>query len=86
MSDLNLGNLSKEQLVALVENLRASAPAPRSLTCKVSEKGALCVYGLGRFPVTLYASQWNRLLDHADAIRAFAKRPENAARLTRKPE
>ena len=40
---------------------------------KVSEKGALSVYGLGRFPVTLYKEQWIRLLDYADEIRSFLK-------------
>jgi hypothetical protein len=43
------------------------------LRLKVSEKGALSVYGLGRFPVTLYKEQWTRLLDYADEIRAFIK-------------
>ena len=38
---------------------------------KVSEKGGLSVYGLGRFPVTLYKEQWTRLLDMADDIRRF---------------
>jgi hypothetical protein len=38
---------------------------------KVSEKGALSVYGMGRFPVTLYKEQWVKLLDMADDIRAF---------------
>jgi hypothetical protein len=38
---------------------------------KVSEKGALSVYGLGRFPVTLYKEQWIRLLDLSGDIRAF---------------
>jgi hypothetical protein len=38
---------------------------------KVSEKGALSIYGMGRFPVTLYKEQWLRLLDKADEIRAF---------------
>jgi hypothetical protein len=38
---------------------------------KVSEKGAVSVYGMGRFPVTLYKEQWLRLLDMADDIRAF---------------
>ena len=38
---------------------------------KVSEKGALSVYGLGRFPVTLYREQWGRLLSMADEIKAF---------------
>jgi hypothetical protein len=43
------------------------------LRLKVSEKGALSVYGLGRFPVTLYKEQWTRLLDYADEIRSFMK-------------
>jgi hypothetical protein len=43
------------------------------LRLKVSEKGALSVYGLGRFPVTLYKEQWIRLLDYADEIRSFIK-------------
>lgn len=42
-----------------------------SLYCKVSPKGALSVYGLQRMPVTLYAEQWNRLLDFGDNIRQF---------------
>jgi hypothetical protein len=46
---------------------------PGELRLKVSEKGGLSIYGLGRFPVTLYKEQWNRLLDHADAIREFLK-------------
>ena len=49
---------------------------------KVSEKGALSVYGLGRFPVTLYKEQWARLLDIADDIRAFIK--ENDTKLKSK--
>lgn len=46
---------------------------PGQLRLKVSEKGALSVYGLGRFPVTLYKEQWRRLLDYADEVRAFLK-------------
>ena len=46
---------------------------PGDLRLKVSEKGGLSIYGLGRFPVTLYKEQWNRLLDHADEIREFLK-------------
>lgn len=65
MTDLN--SLTKEQLIALL----AKATAPKALTMKVSDKGALSVYGLGRFPVTLYRGQWERLLSHSDAIRAF---------------
>ncbi len=43
------------------------------LYCKVSQKGALSVYGLQRMPVTLYVEQWERLLDFADEVRQFAK-------------
>ncbi|MGB7949017.1 MAG: hypothetical protein WCH75_15135 [Candidatus Binatia bacterium] len=46
---------------------------PGQLRLKVSEKGALSVYGLGRFPVTLYKEQWNRLLDYTDEIKSFLK-------------
>jgi len=46
---------------------------PGELRLKVSEKGGLSIYGLGRFPVTLYKEQWDRLLDHADEIREFLK-------------
>jgi hypothetical protein len=41
------------------------------LRLKISEKGGLSVYGLGRFPVTLYKEQWVRLLDYGDEIRKF---------------
>jgi hypothetical protein len=53
------------------------------LRLKVSEKGALSVYGLGRFPVTLYKEQWTRLLDHGDQIKSFLK--ENDHLLKGKP-
>lgn len=43
------------------------------LRLKVSEKGGLSVYGLGRFPVTLYKEQWIRLLDYAEEIKKFLK-------------
>jgi hypothetical protein len=49
---------------------------------KVSEKGGVSVYGLGRFPVTLYYEQWIRLLDQADEIRAFME--ANKSRLKMK--
>jgi hypothetical protein len=53
-----------------------------ALYCKVSEKGAISVYGLQRMPVTLYVEQWQRLLDFADEIRAFMN--EHDAKLKRK--
>ena len=49
----------------------AEASKPKAITLKVSEKGALSIYGLGRFPVTLYRGQVERLIAHAPAIKAF---------------
>jgi hypothetical protein len=67
-----------------VENERLKNRSGRGVSLKVSEKGGVSVYGLGRFPVTLYKEQWTRLLDLADDIRAFIK--ENEGRLKAKPE
>lgn len=53
-----------------------------SLYCKVSQKGAISVYGLQRMPVTLYVEQWERLLGFGDEIRRFAE--EHDAQLSRK--
>jgi hypothetical protein len=64
------------------ENERLKLRQSRAISMKVSEKGALSVYGLGRFPVTLYKEQWAKLLDMAEDIRAFLK--ENDARLKAK--
>lgn len=55
------------------ENERLKKAQTRGVTLKVSEKGALSVYGMGRFPVTLYKEQWIKLLDMADDIRAFIR-------------
>jgi hypothetical protein len=60
----------------------AARPGRGGISLKVSEKGAVSVYGLGRFPVTLYREQWNRLLQHTDEIRQFMT--ENAERLKKK--
>ena len=62
------------------ENEALKAPkASKALTMKVGTKGGISVYGLSRFPVTLYKEQWERLLDVADEIRAFIV--ANAAQL-----
>ena len=55
------------------ENERLKGQQARGMSLKVSEKGALSVYGLGRFPVTLYKEQWTKLLDMADEIREFLR-------------
>jgi len=64
------------------ENERLKARSVRGTSLKVSEKGALSVYGLGRFPVTLYKEQWQKLLGMTDEIRAFLK--DNDAQLKSK--
>ncbi|HMI57156.1 MAG TPA: hypothetical protein VK511_03860 [Gemmatimonadaceae bacterium] len=53
------------------ENAALKQGAAKGISMKVSEKGGLSIYGLGRFPVTLYKEQWTRLLDMADDIRKF---------------
>lgn len=53
---------------------------PGQLRLKVSEKGALSVYGLGRFPVTLYKEQWRRLLEYAEEMKAFLKENDHLLR------
>lgn len=68
--------MSEEDLRAELERLKAENEAlktrgGRSVALRVSEKGGVSVYGLGRFPVTLYKEQWLKLLDMADDIRAF---------------
>ncbi len=55
------------------ENAALKKGAATGITMKVSEKGGLSVYGMGRFPVTLYKEQWEKLLDMSDDIRAFIK-------------
>jgi hypothetical protein len=66
------------------ENERLKKRGDRAVSLKVSEKGGLSVYGLGRFPVTLYKEQWAKLLDMADEIRAFLK--DNDSKLKTKGE
>ena len=53
------------------ENAALKARGSKGVSLKVSEKGGVSVYGLGRFPVTLYKEQWAKLLDMANDIRGF---------------
>jgi predicted amino acid dehydrogenase len=53
------------------ENEALKRRATKGVTLKVSKKGGVSVYGLGRFPVTLYKEQWEKLLTMSDDIRAF---------------
>lgn len=70
MSDENM-RAELERLKAENEKLKAQKPSRGTISFKVSEKGALSVYGLGRFPVTLYKEQWIKLLDKTDELREF---------------
>jgi hypothetical protein len=68
--------MSDEELKAELERLRSENAALKKgvtagIRMKVSEKGAVSIYGMGRFPVTLYKEQWLKLLDMSDEIRAF---------------
>jgi hypothetical protein len=70
-----------EEMKARLAELEKQAATKRSgaLEFRVSEKGGVSVYGLGRFPVTLYYEQWTRLLDQAGELRSFLD--ENKAKL-----
>ena len=72
----------KAQLAALQK--QSGQKRSGSLDFRVGEKGGVSVYGLGRFPVTLYKEQWTKLLAMSEEIRAFIK--ENDAALKTKPE
>ena len=70
--------MSDEDMRAELERLRTEnaslkKSSAKGISMKVSEKGGLSVYGLGRFPITLYKEQWVKLLDLSDDIRAFVK-------------
>ncbi len=74
--------MSDEDLKAEIERLRAENDklknkSVRGLSLKVSEKGGLSLYGVGRFPVTLYKEQWRRVLGMAAEIEAFIKENES---------
>jgi hypothetical protein len=72
---------TKEELLARIAELEKKAEGRKkgTLEFRVGEKGGVSVYGLGRFPVTLYYEQWNRLLDASEDLKAFLE--ENKARL-----
>ena len=76
---------TKRELEAEVEvlrNLLASKNGDGPLTYQVSQKGAVSIYGLMRFPITLYKNQWEQVLEHQDELRKFIK--DNESRLKTK--
>ncbi len=79
LKKLQAGELSVEDATKQLNELDAPK---RGLYCKVSEKGAVSVYGLQRMPVTLYVEQWTRLLEFAEDLKRFMQ--ENDAKLKRK--
>jgi hypothetical protein len=72
-----------EELKARVAELERKAGRAGNLEFKVSEKGGVSVYGLGRFPVTLYYEQWVRLLDASGDLRGFLENNKDKLKLKR---
>jgi hypothetical protein len=74
---------TKEELLARIAELEKEAGTRQAgkLSFKVSEKGGVSVYGLGRFPVTLYAEQWERLLAAAEELRVFVEKEKSKGTL-----
>ena len=81
MSEQNV-NEELERLRAENERLKQQSTKAGALSFRVSEKGAVSVYGLGRFPVTLYQEQWDKLLAQIDDLRRFIE--ANRASLKKK--
>jgi hypothetical protein len=75
LAKLASGEFGVEQASKLLSEVEQ--PKRGNLYCKVSEKGAVSVYGLQRMPVTLYVEQWERLLDYGDEVRQFLKDHES---------
>lgn len=73
-----------EKLKAQNAALQAKVQSPPKLTLKISEKGAISLYGMGRFPVSLYAEQWTTVLGMGDEIKAFIE--ANRAKLPSKED
>ena len=76
-----MSELTKEELMARIADLEKQVGNKKTgrLDFRVGEKGGVSVYGLGRFPVTLYYEQWLRLLGASDELRAFLE--ENKSKL-----
>ncbi len=82
MSDMTPEEMKKELERLQAENATLKKRSEKGLSLKVSQKGGVSVYGLGRFPVTLYKEQWEKLLEMTDDIRTFIQ--ENEAQLKTK--
>jgi len=78
------GDIQPSEAATLIEALKSNGKAGGQLTYKVSSKGAVSVYGMGRFPVTLYAEQWERLDSDQERKRRAEFIKTNGKELTRK--
>jgi hypothetical protein len=74
---------TKEELMARIADLEKQVTSKKSgrMDFKVSEKGGVSVYGLGRFPVTLYYEQWQRLLGAAEELKTFLEANKDKLKL-----
>jgi hypothetical protein len=79
-------NIQAELERLRAENAALKAKTGRGVSLRVSEKGAVSVYGLGRFPVTLYKEQWAKLLEMEDEIRAFIREHEGELKAKERAE
>jgi len=77
VSDMTSEQMKEELERLRIENEALKKRSEKGLSLKVSQKGGVSVYGLGRFPVTLYKEQWEKLLDMSDDILAFIQENES---------
>jgi hypothetical protein len=86
MSSSEIAHLKAEsaRLKAEIAQLKASVPEheEKEITWRISEKGGVSIYGLQRFPVTLYKNQWEKIFDKVPQLQAFMQ--ENESKLTTK--
>jgi hypothetical protein len=82
LADISGRDLLAELEALRTENAKLKARGQSTLRCKVSDKGAVSVYGMGKWPVTLYATQWARLIEFAPSISEFLA--DNADKLSTK--
>lgn len=76
-----MSDQTKEELLARIAELEKQVDTKARLEFRIGEKGGVSVYGLGRFPVTLYYEQWLRLLDRADTLRTFLEENKDKLKL-----